>query len=139
MADVLSRKQRSYCMSQIKGKDTLPEMTLRGILRQAGIRGIRTNHEIIGKPDFVLPGLRMAVFIDGCFWHKCRKCFIQPATNASFWQSKINSNVKRDRIVNRELRKNGWRVLRIWEHELKNQKLIRNRILDRINDAKKEI
>ena len=70
------------------------------------------------KPDFVFPKLKLAVFVDGCFWHGCPQHFIQPRGNAAFWRKKIAANRTRDRLVNRTLRKMGWRVLRVWEHGL---------------------
>ena len=72
-----------------------------------------------GRPDFVFPRQRLAVFVDGCFWHGCPKHSNMPANNRAFWMKKLTGNQTRDRLVTRTLRKNGWRVLRIWEHELK--------------------
>lgn len=72
-----------------------------------------------GKPDFIFPKLKLAVFVDGCFWHGCPKHATWPKSRAAFWAAKLTGNKARDRRVNRELRKRGWKVLRIWEHELK--------------------
>lgn len=138
MADVLTKKQRSYNMSMIKAKDTKPELILRKLLSAHGIRGYRSHYKLTGKPDIVFPKRKIAVFIDGCFWHKCPRCFIKPETNRKFWKNKIESNVRRDRLVNSEFKKKGWKVLRIWEHELKNQKIIKQKILDKIKDDRKE-
>lgn len=132
MADVLTRKQRSYCMSQIKGKDTQPEIILRKALSSAGLKGYRLHYKLPGRPDIVFPKKKITVFIDGCFWHKCPKCFIKPETNKSFWNKKIDTNVKRDGIVNSELKEKGWKVIRIWEHELWKEKIIKRKILDKI-------
>lgn len=80
------------------------------------------------RPDFVFPKLKLAVFVDGCFWHGCPKHATWPKQNAAFWRAKILGNIQRDRLVNRTLRKAGWRVLRIWEHELRRRdevKLVR--------------
>lgn len=82
------------------------------------------------KPDFVFPKLMMAVFVDGCFWHGCPQHATQPKTNARFWRDKIARNQARDRQANRLLRKLGWRVVRIWEHELKRK--IEGRLLRRL-------
>lgn len=136
MADVLTKKQRSYCMSQIKGKDTQPEIILRKALSSAGLKGYRLHYKLIGKPDIVFPKKKIAIFIDGCFWHKCPKCFISPETNKSFWRKKIDSNVRRDGIVNSELKSKGWKVIRIWEHELRKEKIIKRKILDKIKDGR---
>jgi len=138
MADVLTREQRSYNMSMIRAKNTKPEIILRKLIFASGLRGYRLHYELMGKPDIVFPKRKIAVFIDGCFWHKCPKCFIKPATNRKFWKEKIESNVKRDKAVNAGLRKKGWKVLRIWEHELRNEKTIKRKIIDRIKDEEKE-
>ena len=116
MTDVLTRRQRSYNMSQIKSRNTKPEVKLRNILWLRGIRGYRINAKLFGRPDIVFPKSRVAVFIDGCFWHRCPQCFIRPSTNRKFWDKKISGNVRRDREVNRILKKDGWKVIRIWEH-----------------------
>ncbi len=137
MTDVLTKKQRSYNMSMIRGKNTQPEIILRKAVLGAGIRGYRLNYKLPGKPDIVFPKNKIAIFIDGCFWHKCPKCFIKPETNKKFWDNKIDSNVKRDRFVNVELREKGWKIIRIWEHEINNQKLIKKKIIDKIRYGKK--
>lgn len=102
------------------------------MLSAAGLKGYRLHYKLIGKPDIVFPRKKIVIFIDGCFWHKCPRCFIKPRTNVKFWKEKIESNVKRDKIVNSELRKMGWKVLRIWEHELKNGKIIKRKVIDKI-------
>ena len=119
MTDVLTKEQRSFNMSQIKGKDTKPEVTLRKQLRARGIRGYRIHYKLPGKPDIVFLKKKIAIFVDGCFWHKCPLCFVKPKTRAKFWTKKIESNIKRDTTVKELLEKEGWIVLRIWEHEIK--------------------
>lgn len=116
--DVLSPEQRSYCMSQIKGKDTKPEVALRKALWGLGHR-YRVMNRLPGKPDLVFSSLRTVVFVDGCFWHKCPDHFVRPQTRARFWLDKINGNVARDERINDSLRFEGWQVVRIWEHEIK--------------------
>lgn len=138
MTDVLTKEQRSYNMSMIRGKNTKPEIALRKLLFASGLRGYRLHYRLPGKPDIVFPKGKTAVFIDGCFWHKCPRCFMEPGTNREFWKKKIESNVKRDKIVNAELRKKEWKVLRIWEHEMRNEKIIKRKIIDRIKNGKKE-
>jgi DNA mismatch endonuclease, patch repair protein len=118
--DVLTKKQRAYNMSRIKGKNTKPELNLRKHLTKKGMRGYRIHMKIYGKPDIVFPKYHIAIFIDGCFWHKCKKCFTVPQTNKSFWMKKINANVQRDIIVSRKLRKEGYTVIRLPEHEIRN-------------------
>ncbi len=116
--DVLTPEQRSYCMSQIKGRNTKPEVSLRKVLWNLGYR-YRIKNRLPGKPDLVFPSFRTVVFIDGCFWHKCPAHFVQPKTRAQFWQNKIDGNVARDQRNNEELESQGWQVVRIWEHEIK--------------------
>ena len=119
MTDVFSKKNRSQVMAAIKSKgnkDT--ELKLISILRADGITGWRRSQKLPGKPDFVFRRERLVVFVDGCFWHGCPRHFIKPRGNAAFWRKKIAANKMRDRLVNRTLRRQGWKVLRIWEHEL---------------------
>jgi DNA mismatch endonuclease (patch repair protein) len=119
MADIFSKAKRSEVMSRIRGrgnKDT--ELALMTLLRRHHVTGWRRNQTVFGKPDFVFPAARIAVFVDGCFWHGCpRHCSI-PASNRPFWKKKLAANKTRDRRVNQTLRKAGWRVVRMWEHDL---------------------
>ena len=117
-ADVLAPKQRSYCMSQIRGMDTKPEVVLRKALWHLGFR-YRIRNRLPGQPDLVFTSFRTVVFVDGCFWHKCPEHFVQPKTRTQFWLKKINGNVARDQRNNEALRSEGWHVVRIWEHETK--------------------
>lgn len=120
MADVFSKRKRSAVMSAIRARgnrDT--ELRLIEIMRAGGITGWRRGSKLIGKPDFVFPVLKLAVFVDGCFWHGCPIHGTQPKHNAKFWREKLARNHARDREVNRALRARDWRVLRIWEHELR--------------------
>ena len=94
------------------------ELRLIAIMRAHRITGWRRNWPLFGKPDFAFPKLKLAVFVDGCFWHGCLLHATQPKTNATFWRKKISTNRTRDRLVTRSLRARGWRVLRIWQHEL---------------------
>lgn len=118
MSDVLTEQQRSYCMSKIKGRDTTPELTLRKALWKAGYR-YRIKNKLPGKPDIVFPGVRLTVFIDGCFWHGCPEHSTIPKTNTEFWAVKLKRNKERDKEVNGLLMNDGWQVLRFWEHEIK--------------------
>ena len=120
MPDKLSKGQRSYNMSRIRGKNTSPERALKKYLKKKGYK--ISSVKLFGSPDIVLKRKKIAIFVDGCFWHKCRKHYIQPKTKKLFWIKKINQNVKRDKIVNQTLGKNGWKIIRIWEHEIKNSK-----------------
>jgi len=106
-------------MSSIRSKNTRPELKLKKLLRG---KGFFYQPKVYGNPDFINFKKRLVIFVDGCFWHKCKKHFIRPQTNKKFWMRKINSNVKRDRIVTKNLKKEGWKILRIWEHDIKNLK-----------------
>ena len=119
MADIFTKAKRSAVMSRIRGsgnKDT--ELRLIQIFRGNSVTGWRRRSPLAGKPDFVFPKLKLAVFVDGCFWHGCPKHATWPKTRAAFWLAKITGNKARDRRVNYALRKRGWKVVRIWEHEL---------------------
>jgi DNA mismatch endonuclease Vsr len=86
---------------------------------RSGLRGYRKHWKVQGRPDFAWPGRKIAVFVDGCFWHGCTKCKYLPRTNTAFWQNKIETNQARDKRVRRSLRTQGWTVLKFWEHEVK--------------------
>ena len=119
MTDVLTKKQRSYNMSQIRSKNTGPEVKLRRLLSNRGFKNYRINYStLLGKPDIVFTKKRIAIFIDGCFWHKCPVCFVRPETKVKFWMKKIQENLKRDKKVNTGLKKRGWSVIRTWEHDV---------------------
>lgn len=119
--DVHDKKTRSYNMSRIKGKDTKPEETARKYLFSQGFRYRKNDKSLPGKPDIVLPKYRTVIFVNGCFWHKHEGCryFVWPRSNQKFWKEKIEGNVERDRRKTAELLAAGWRVLVIWECELK--------------------
>lgn len=120
MADVFTREKRSEIMSRVKGGgNRATELKLIEVFRENGITGWRRNSPIFGKPDFVFPASRTAVFVDGCFWHGCPDHGSMPDSNRAFWERKLAGNVSRDRLVGRELRRRGWKVVRIWQHELK--------------------
>ena len=107
-------------MQSIKGKgNKSTELRLAKIFRGHGITGWRRHLPLPGKPDFAFPKAKVAIFVDGCFWHGCPKCYREPATNTAFWKNKVLTNKRRDRRVSRELRKKGWKVLRLWECKLK--------------------
>jgi DNA mismatch endonuclease (patch repair protein) len=121
MTDNLSAEDRRRTMRAVKGKGTGPERRLRAMLAGRGFCGWRANPPgIAGNPDVAFPSKGVAVFIDGCFWHKCPICKRPlPVTNAGYWRKKIARNAKRDRAWDRQLAVDGWRVVRIWEHELR--------------------
>jgi DNA mismatch endonuclease, patch repair protein len=129
MVDMFSRQQRSEIMSKVKGSgNRATELRLIAIFREYKIRGWRRRKAVFGKPDFIFPASRLAIFVDGCFWHGCPTHGSIPVSNRLFWLRKIKRNCDRDRLVNRELRKTGWRVLRIWQHDLRKPALVARRI-----------
>ena len=114
-------KNRSANMRAIRSNgNRSTELCLRALLIQTGCRGWRTHSkEFLGTPDFVFPAARVVIFMDGCFWHGCPACGHIPKTNMEYWAAKIGRNKKRDRRYSRELRKQGFKVIRIWECALK--------------------
>ena len=98
------------------------------ILRQARITGWRRHYKIEGKPDFAFPVSRTAVFVDGCFWHGCPRCYTTPRTNRRFWRRKLRRNKARDRLVTKALAGQGWRVLRFWECTLRSHITVLRRL-----------
>ena len=119
MADVFSRAKRSQVMARIRSHGNKgTEVAMMKLFRRHRITGWRRHQPVFGKPDFVFRARRLAVFVDGCFWHGCPRHGTQPAGNRAFWRKKFQRNRERDLLVNRTLRQAGWRVLRIWEHEL---------------------
>ena len=120
VADIWTKKKRSEVMSLIRGKGNKEtEHALLVLLRQNKISGWRRHLPLLGKPDFAFPKQKVAVFVDGCFWHGCPKCYTRPKTNRAFWDRKRETNMARDRHVTRQLRGRGWKVIRIWQHSLK--------------------
>jgi DNA mismatch endonuclease, patch repair protein len=118
--DTFSKAERSRIMSRVKSSENKStEAAFITLMKERGITGWRRHQPVFGKPDFVFRKTRIAVFIDGCFWHGCPKHCRMPATNRDYWERKIGRNLERDKKVKRELRKAGWTVVRIWEHELK--------------------
>ena len=119
MADVFSKADRSKIMSRVRSRGNKnTELVLAALFREHAISGWRRATRVFGNPDFVFPDARIAVFVDGCFWHGCRKHRSMPASNVAFWQEKLWRNKRRDQVVRATLRKNGWKVLRVWQHEL---------------------
>jgi DNA mismatch endonuclease (patch repair protein) len=129
VADVFSPSKRSEIMARVKGRENRStELRLIQIFRDFEIHGWRRRAAVFGRPDFVFPKSRVAVFVDGCFWHACPAHCSIPVSNRIFWTSKLTRNRERDRLVGRELKKAGWTVLRIWQHDLKKPKLVASRV-----------
>ena len=118
MPDIFSKKDRSRMMACIKSRgNRSTELRLIQYFRANGISGWRRNSRLPGKPDFVFPKLRWAVFVDGCFWHACVDHWTAPKTRERFWRDKARDNRMRDRKANAAYRARGWMVLRVWEHD----------------------
>lgn len=119
--DVHDKQTRSYNMSQIKSRNTKPEEMVRKYLFAHGFRYRKNDKKLPGKPDIVLPKYKTVVFINGCFWHGHEGCryFVIPKTNTEFWLNKITGNIIRDARKNEELIELGWKILTVWECELK--------------------
>lgn len=117
--DKFSKAERSEIMSRIRGRDSKIELLFRKELWKRGLRYRKNPSKYFGKPDVVLKKHKTVIFIDSCFWHGCKKHGSIPVVRRSFWTEKITRNVKRDREVSRHYKKQGWKVFRISEHEIK--------------------
>jgi DNA mismatch endonuclease (patch repair protein) len=130
MVDIMSKKKRSALMSRIRGKNTKIEIKIRNILCKAGIKGYRLNKKIYGNPDIVFPKYKVAIFCDGDFWHgyAFHNWKNKPPP---FWTRKISGNIKRDKLVNTRLKKEGWGIIRLWEHAIKkDEEKCKKKIID---------
>lgn len=123
MADVMTPEQRSRCMAAVKGKDTKPEMIVRKYLFSRGMRFRVQVRKLPGNPDIVLPKYKTVIFVNGCFWHGHEDCkyFRLPKSNVEFWKEKIGRNIERDRESMQALLDLGWKIIRVWECELRNK------------------
>ena len=122
MVDVFDKKKRSEIMSRVRSKgNVVTEKKLIALFRENDIKGWRRNYPLFGKPDFVFPKEKVAVFVDGEFWHGHPTRGQIPETNRDFWENKIERNKMRDQQVNQTLESKGWIVVRIWQHELKSE------------------
>lgn len=119
----MTLEQRSRCMAAVKGKDTKPEMIVRQYLFSRGLRFRVQVKKLPGTPDIVLPKYKTAIFVDGCFWHGHEGCkyFRLPKSNVEFWKEKIERNIERDKESMQALFDLGWKVVRVWECELRNK------------------
>ena len=121
MADTVSKKKRSEIMSKVKSKDSKIEVGFRRAIWKAGFRYSKNSTKYFGKPDLVLKKYKTVIFVDSCFWHGCKRHCRLPATRKKYWTEKIERNKQRDKEVNRYYKKIGWKIIRIWEHEIKNK------------------
>ena len=121
--DRLTPERRSWNMSRIRGRNTIPEQRVRSLLHRLGFRFSLHRKDLPGKPDIVLPARHAVVFVHGCFWHQHPGCAnaSMPTARRSFWQQKLGGNVFRDKVVQERLRSLGWEVLTVWECELRDE------------------
>jgi len=136
MGDNLTPEDRRKTMRAVKGKGTKLEKRLWAMLAGMRLSGWKKNvATVTGKPDVVFTNQQVAIFIDGCFWHGCPYCRrTLPKTNHKYWERKIKRNVELARLHEQQLQQDGWRVVRIWEHEMVDMAIIRTRILDALKD-----
>jgi DNA mismatch endonuclease (patch repair protein) len=138
MADTFTPNKRSQIMAAVHSTNNkLTEGKLVKLFRESRITGWRRHLSLPGKPDFTFRKQRVVVFVDGCFWHGCKKHLRMPETNRDYWQKKISRNTIRDRIATKELRELGWKVLRVWEHELRGEPRFLKRILRALCEEQK--
>lgn len=130
MMDKVSKDTRSRIMRAVRsGDNKSTERKLRSSLAGAGIKGWKLRpSDLPGKPDFAFETERLSVFLDGCFWHGCPDCYRRPASSQKYWDAKVRRNAERDKANSAALEKMGWRVLRIWEHELADLGTVRDRV-----------
>ncbi len=146
MSDIVSKEERSRIMSLIRGQgNERTEQTLIRLFRGIGITGWRRHQSIkfetkglrkesasdgtvfkpVVRPDFSFPKSKVAVFVDGCFWHGCPKCYRRPKSRKVFWSAKILRNRERDAFQTRQLKRKGWHVIRLWEHQLQSKSILK--------------
>lgn len=139
MVDKVTKEQRRKNMQSVKSKGSKIENVLCAYLWKNNIRYRRNVKKLFGKPDIVIAKYKIVIFVDSCFWHKCPIHYKSPGTNTVFWENKITKNVLRDQQVNQFYKDNDWNILRIWEHDLKNNfETTLKRILRFINEAKEK-
>lgn len=140
MPDCFEPEKRSWVMSRIRSKGTSPEKRLGELMKKWFPETLifTNSRELPGTPDFALPEHRVAVFVDGCFFHGCPIHYREPKENSAYWIKKLRENRRRDKRVNKQLRDEGWIVVRIWEHELKGKRIVgRERVRRRLRYAVK--
>jgi len=135
MTDKITKNARSFLMSKIKSVETKLEKGVRKILSEKGIKYRKNSSKHFGKPDIVIASKKMVIFIDSCFWHGCKTHCRMPGSNHNYWVNKINNNKKRDKLVSSHYKKIGWKIIRIWEHEMKENLL---EIINKIKEIEKK-
>lgn len=132
MADIFSKEMRSAIMRKVKHKgNKSTEQKLLALFKAHGIKGWRRNYRVIGKPDFIFPLLKVAVFADGCFWHghNCRNT--KPEQNSGYWKEKQRKNRLRDNKINERFQQRGWKVVRFWECDINSGALDLNQLINK--------
>lgn len=138
MSDIFTKEKRSQVMSRIRSRGNKEtELRLASILRTHGITGWRRHQSLLGRPDFTFRRKRVVIFVDGCFWHGCPKHGRKPSSNQKYWLSKLQRNIARDRLQTKALRKSGWRVIRIWSHDLHDSDAVAGRIISELSPTAK--
>lgn len=134
--DTLSPDRRSECMRCVRSANTTPELTVRRLVHSLGFRFRLHVKSLPGKPDLVFAGKRKIIMVHGCFWHGhcCRRGRNRPTSNVAYWSEKLERNRKRDRRVNGQLRRLGWRTLQVWECEVRNRSRIAEKIVGFLRD-----
>lgn len=130
MPDIFTKDERSQIMSKISGKETKPEILVRKFLFAQGLRYKKNDKRLLGKPDIVLPKHKIVIFVNGCFWHNHRNCkkSALPQTNREFWRVKILRNMEKDKFNQNELKRLGWKIIVIWQCQIKNRGLFEKRM-----------
>jgi DNA mismatch endonuclease (patch repair protein) len=119
MTDTVTPRIRSAIMARVRSRgNASTELRMARLLRAAQLTGWRRHWPVIGRPDFAFPREKVALFVDGCFWHGCPRCYRQPKSSLTYWRGKVTRNRERDRKVSAALRASGWRVVRVWECQL---------------------
>ena len=137
MADNWTPEKRSEVMGRVRSRgNKSTEVAMARLLRQFGLAGWRRHLDLPGRPDFAYRREKVAIFVDGCFWHGCPKCYRRPKSNQKFWDRKVLQNQARDRRVNRLLRAKGWKVVRVWEHQLEARERVAKRLQRHLDEAR---
>lgn len=138
MSDSMTPQQRRRCMSRIRGKDTGPEMLVRKGLHARGFRFRLQDRRLPGRPDVVLPRYRVAIMVNGCFWHGHKGCryATRPKSNSEFWQAKIQRNKHRDEVTAAHLEALGWHVIVVWECELRRKAALEGRLNELVSEIR---
>lgn len=132
--DRLTAERRSWNMSRIKGRDTLPERRVRSLLHRLGFRFSLRNQNLPGRPDIVLKSRKITIFVHGCFWHRHKGCknSVLPKTRKEFWLAKLDGNVELDKRNAIALKRQGWKVLTIWECEVEKETELSQKLLTKL-------